>query len=417
MLKNKNILIGITGSIAIYKITELIRLYIKAQANVRVIMSSGATKFITTLTFETLTRNEVITDNSESWSSDKNHIDLGKWADIFIIAPATANTINKLSNGIADNLLLQTALAYSGKKILAPSANTNMMRNPITTASIKMLKLINFNIIEPQSKLLICGDDGYGAMANIDEIYHQSIKELNIDSYWQDRRIIISGGGTIEKIDDVRFISNFSSGKMANNLALALYYKGASVCLVTSKPSSLPESVHTIEVQSTKEYKKYLIECINVAKKGLYVDKNSLIHESQKEIVKKKPYLFMAAAISDYIPSFPHEGKIKKNLLGEEWDLKMKLNSDLLDELDKSDIFSYGFKAELDGINAKENAKNMLKNKNLDGVILNILNSSTSFGSDDNELFIFDKNQEHHIKKDSKLNISLKLLDTIKKSG
>ena len=154
MLKDKNILIGVTGSIAIYKSLELIREFVKNGANVRVVMSESAKRFITPLTFEALTRSEVLSEDSESWASDKNHIDIGKWADIFVIAPATANTINKLNHGIADNLLLQSALAFTKTIILAPSANTNMYKHNSTTASLKMLKLLNYKVVEPQEKLL-----------------------------------------------------------------------------------------------------------------------------------------------------------------------------------------------------------------------------------------------------------------------
>ena len=150
LLENKNILVGVSGSIAIYKSLELIRLYIKAGANVRVIMTEAAKKFISPLTFETLSQNKVLDESSEDWSTDtpNNHIAIGKWSDIFVIAPATANTINKLSNGIADNILTQTALAYPRIKLIAPAANTNMIQNPLTKASLKMLKLCNFKLID-----------------------------------------------------------------------------------------------------------------------------------------------------------------------------------------------------------------------------------------------------------------------------
>ena len=163
MIKNKNILIGVSGSIAIYKALELIRLFIKQEANVKVVMTESAKKFITPLTFEALSRNEVLHKDSESWSSDNNHIDITKWADIFVIAPATANTINKLNHGIADNLLLQTALACTKQIVLSPAANTNMYQHNATKASLKMLKLLNYTIIEPEEKLLACGDEGVGA--------------------------------------------------------------------------------------------------------------------------------------------------------------------------------------------------------------------------------------------------------------
>jgi len=300
MLKNKNILIGVTGSIAIYKSLELIRLFVKNGANVRVVMSESAKRFITALTFEALTRNEVLSETNESWASDKNHIDIGKWADVFVIAPATANTINKLNHGIADNLLLQTALAFRKPIILAPSANTNMIELNSTKASIKMLKLLNYHIVEPEVKLLACGDEGVGALADVEDIYYATAREILKEEFWINRKVVISGGGTIERIDDVRYISNFSSGKMANSLALALYLKGAEVCLVTTRDtSSLPSQIYTLDVESGEEMSEYLTDCIRVAKKGV-MTKATLMDDSMPTLVQKTPYLFMVSAVCDY---------------------------------------------------------------------------------------------------------------------
>ncbi len=173
LLANKNILVAVTGSIAVYKTLELIRLYIKAGANVTVIMTQSAKRFVTPLTFETISQSKVLDEQSECWDKNSiyNHIAIGKWADIFVIAPASANTINKLSNGIADNLLTQTALAYPRVKLLCPAANTNMLNNPITKASLKMLALCNYKVVEPVSKELACRDIGNGAMSEVEDIF------------------------------------------------------------------------------------------------------------------------------------------------------------------------------------------------------------------------------------------------------
>ncbi len=246
MLKDRNILVGVTGSIAIYKTLELVRLYIKAGANVKVIMTSSAKKFITPLTFETISQAQILDDTNESWdkNSDYNHISIGKWADIFVLAPVSANTINKLSHGIADNILTQTALAYPRVKLLCPAANTNMIQNPITKASIKMLKLCNYKIIDSVSKELACRDIGNGALSEVDDIYYATLKELLTDKYWENRKVVLSGGGSVERIDDVRYISNFSPGNMAASLALALYLKGADVGLISSRgPKNLPKEI------------------------------------------------------------------------------------------------------------------------------------------------------------------------------
>ncbi len=399
LLKDKNILVAVTASIAIYKSLELIRLYIKAGANVRVIMTNSAKKFIAPITFEAISQNKILDEDSESWdkNSDYNHIDIGKWADVFVIAPATANTINKFANGIADNLLTQTVLAYPNIKLLAPAANTNMIQNPITQESLIKLKDSGFEIISSQIKELACKDVGDGAMAEPEDIFYVTARELLKDEYWTNRKAVLSGGGTIEKIDDVRYISNFSSGKMASAMALSLYLKGADVSLVTSRGyENLPKSIHILPVQSSFEMYEGLVDSIKLAKKG-----------------NKKPFLFMVAAISDYLPSISQNGKLKKDEIGSLWELNLKQNIDILSSLDKNDIVSIGFKAEMDELVALSNAKNMLDKKNLDGVCLNILDDKNSFGSDSNEIELVLKENSYKFSGD-KVEISSDILDTLK---
>jgi len=412
MISGKNILIGVTGSIAIYKSLELIREFVKAGANVKVVMSESAKRFITPLTFEAITKNEVLHEGSESWASDKNHIDIAKWAELFIIAPATINTINRLNHGICDNLLLEVAFAYCGDIILAPAANTNMYQQNATQASLKMLKLLNYTIVEPANKLLACGDEGVGALAEVKDIFHISLRALLKEDFWINRKVVVSGGGSIEKIDNVRFISNFSSGKMASNLSLALYYKGADVCLVSSKfPINLPSELYRIKIESSCELQEYLSDCIRVAKKGV-MTKATLLDDTVPALVQKKPYLFMAAAVSDYKPKYPQDGKLKKDQIGDEWDLKLVKNSDILASLDKSDVVTVGFKAEMDEVNGKLSAKNMLESKKLDGVCLNYV-SQNEFGSDDNEIIFITKDSEVVLEKSDKLSLSFDILRSV----
>ena len=414
LLKNKNILLAVTGSIAIYKSLELVRLYVKAGANVKVLMTQGATKFITALTFEAISQNKVLCEETENWdkASSYNHIDIGKWADVFVIAPASANTINKLSNGIADNLLTQTALAYPRTKIISPAANTNMLKNPITQASLKMLKLCNFEIVSSVVKELACKDVGDGAMADPKEIFYATARELLKNEYWLDRKVVLSGGGTVEKIDDVRYISNFSSGKMAASLALSLYLKGADVCLVSTRGhENLPKGIHEIEVQSSSEMYEYLVDSLRVAKKGK-MSNATLMDKSNPQLIQKRPFLFMVAAVSDYIPSSPQDGKLKKNMIGDTWNLELKQNIDILRTLDKNDIISIGFKAEMDETVALDNAQSMLVNKKLDGVCLNIIKDKNSFGSDTNEIELVLKNNSHKFSGD-KLNVSINIIETL----
>ena len=414
LLKNKKILVAVTGSIAIYKALDLIRLYIKAGAIVKVIMTEGAKKFINPITFEAISQNKVLCEESENWdkSQDYNHIDIGKWSDILVIAPASANTINAIANGLGNNLLLQTALAYPRMKLIAPAANTNMLKNPITQASLKMLKLCNYEIISSQTKELVCKDVGDGAMAEPADIFDATCRELLKDEYWVNRKVVLSGGGTIEKIDDVRYISNFSSGKMANNLARALYYKGADVCLVSSRGyENLPKEIHLIKVESSQEMYEYLVDSIRVAKKGI-LTKPTLMDSSTPTLILKKPFLFMVAAISDYLPAYPQEGKLKKELIGTQWNLELKQNMDILKSLDKEGIVTIGFKAEMDETTALNSATRMLENKNLDGVCLNILNENNNFGSNTNEIELILKNSSFEFK-GPKLNISLEILEKL----
>ncbi len=414
LLKNKKILLGVTGSIAIYKSLELVRLFVKAGADVRVVMSESAKKFITPLTFETLSTNRVLDDTNESWADEHNHIKTTEWADVFVIAPATANTIAKLANAIADTMLLQCALAFSPIKILAPSANTNMLENPITQANLKMLGIANYTILDTQTKELACKTVGNGAMAEPLHIFWATARELLKEEFWADRRVIVTGGGTIERIDDVRFISNFSSGKMASAMATALYCKGADVNLISTKfEAELPEDIYTLDVEDSAEMHEYLVDSIRIAKKGK-LSKASLNRDEQIHLIQKKPYLFMAAAVSDYIPAFKQEGKLKKEILGESWELGLKKNIDILESVDKSGVTVVGFKAEMDAQNALINAKNMLEKKNLDAVCLNVLNENNSFGSDTNTMTFITKDEKITIPTDEKLSISFQVLNQAK---
>ena len=398
ILKDKKILIGVTGSIAIYKTLDLIRLFIKSGAVVRVLMSESAKKFINPITFEAISQNKVLDENSENWdkNSDYNHIDIAKWADILVIAPASANTINKISCGIADNLLLQTVLACKKKIIIAPAANTNMIENLITIQSINNLKNLGFEVLQTQTKELVCKDVGNGAMLEPIDIFQITCKELLKTSYWENRRVVLSGGGTVEKIDDVRYISNFSSGKMASNLATALYYLGADVSLVITRGyENIPKDIDLQIVDSSQTM--FLALQDKLALKSL-----------------KKSFLFMVAAISDYIPKESFKGKLKKEQLGETWSLKLSKNIDILATLNKSEIYGIGFKAEMDKKEAKTNAQNMLKNKNLDAVCLNILDENNSFGSQNNNIELILKDRSFDFSGD-KLDISLEILNRFEK--
>lgn len=394
LLKGKKILLGVTGSIAIYKSLELIRLFIKAGADVKVVMSEDAKRFITPLTFETLSQNKVLHVDTESWAEGLSHIHSGKWAELFVIAPCSVNTINKLSHGIADNLITQTAIAFTQTMVIAPSANTNMMQHPITQESLVKLQSLGVHIIQPQSKLLACNDEGVGALADVEDIFYHCARLLCKESFWENRDVIITGGGTIEKIDDVRCLTNFSSGKQAASLALAYYLKGANVTLITSAELPLAKAIECLHVKSTQELQSALRLKIDALSK----------HD-------KCAYLVMAAAVSDYIPVVQHSGKLKKEALGETFTVNLKQNVDILSTLSKENLKTIGFKAEMDSKNAHENAKGMLTKKQLDAVCLNIITEANHFGSAFNQIEFITDTTTTSIPYADKMSIACKIVE------
>ncbi len=408
-LKGKTVLLGMTGSIAAYKACDIARLFIKSGAQVHVIMTEAAQRFVTALTMEALTGNPVLHEGTESWSSDLNHIDIGKKADIFLIAPATANTINKLSKGIADNILLQTALAYSRQILIAPAANTQMIANHYTEGSLKMLAVNDVRIISPQDKLLACGDEGNGALAEPQEIYFQASQALLEDDFWKDRKVVVTGGGTREKIDEVRYISNYSSGNMAKSLATALYLRGADVCYISTMPhEDLPQEIYTIDVEDAEELLEYTVDAVRVAKKGK-MSKPSLNNPEAVGMIQKTPYLYMVAAVSDFTPKYPQNGKLKKSQIGENWSIELKQTADILKSINKEGIITVGFKAEMDEKKGLENAKKLITHKGVTAVCYNLLQDSQSFGTSDNEISFITAKEITPLGRTDKLTLSFKI--------
>jgi phosphopantothenoylcysteine decarboxylase/phosphopantothenate--cysteine ligase len=394
LLKGKNVLLGVTGSISAYKSAELVRLFIKSGASVRVVMSEGAKKFITPLTLETLSRNKVLDEESESWADDHNHINSVEWADLFLIAPATAHTLNKLAHGLADNLLTQCALADPKPKLLAPAANTHMIHNLLTQESIQKLKKANYYLVATQTKELACQTTGDGALADPEQIFFSAARLLLKDGFWQDRRVIVTGGGTVEKIDDVRYLSNFSSGKMASAVATALYLKGADVELIATRHETVLPPFELTSVQDSSQ----MLERIEQS-----------IHNAQNST--KEPYLFMAAAVSDFVPETPQDGKIKKRDIGEQWELTLKQNVDILSTLSKEQIKTVAFKAEMDSQNALHNASSLIDVKEVDAVCLNLLENAQSFGTTTNQVDFITASGIHKLPTQDKLSLSLQILD------
>jgi phosphopantothenoylcysteine decarboxylase / phosphopantothenate---cysteine ligase len=399
-LNGKTILLGVTGSISVYKACDIARLFVKAGADVHIVMTASAERFVSALTFEALTRNTVLTDATESWSSDLNHIDIGKKCDIFVIAPATANTINKLSHGIADNILTQTALAYTKKIIIAPAANTNMLLNHATRDSIGHLRSNGYILVEPQEKLLACGDTGSGALAEPIEVFYATAKALLKESFWENREVIVTGGGSREKIDEVRYISNFSSGKMASALSLALYLRGANVTYISTMGfGDLPLDIKRIETNSAEEILKETQKSItaSTAKEG-----------------DRIPYLFMVAAVADFKPVDPQKGKVKKSSVGTHWNIELEQTTDVLSTIDKSQIKTIGFKAEMDSQEGLNNAVALLEKKGVDAICYNLLDDAKSFGGNENEITYITQERQISLGRSDKLTLASKIIDQAK---
>ena len=386
MLENKNILIGITGGIAAYKICTLIRLYRKAGANVRVVLTPNALNFVTKLTLQTLSNNEVYVDNFEIDEYKPEHIALTE-ADIFVIAPASANTIGKIANGICDNLLLSTACAFSKPILIAPAMNENMWNNPFVQENMSKLKKHGYHIVEPETGFLACGTNGVGRMKEPEEIFDRTAAIFSENKKLKGKKILITAGGTREKIDPVMYITNASSGKMGLALADNAYRMGADVTLVST-------------FKADKPYKNIVTETALEMEKAV------------KENLSNQDCVIMAAAVSDYRVENCAENKIKKQ--GNKLTLELVENPDILKSICKTpNKIICGFCAESE--NLLENAKAKIQKKGCDFLIANdISRKDIGFNTDENEVYIIDKSLNiKHIEKDTKENIAQRILEEI----
>ena len=386
MLENKNILIGITGGIAAYKICTLIRLYRKAGANVRVVLTPNALNFVTKLTLQTLSNNEVYVDNFEIDEYKPEHIALTE-ADIFVIAPASANTIGKIANGICDNLLLSTACAFSKPILIAPAMNENMWNNPFVQENMSKLKKHGYHIVDPETGFLACGTNGVGRMKEPEEIFDRTVEIFNETQKLKGKKILITAGGTSEKIDPVRYITNASSGKMGLALADNAYRMGADVTLIST-------------FKADKPYKNIVTETALEMEKAV------------KENLSNQDCVIMAAAVSDYRVENCAENKIKKQ--GNKLTLELVENPDILKSICKTpNKIICGFCAESE--NLLENAKAKIQKKGCDFLIANdISRKDIGFNTDENEVYIIDKSLNiKHIEKDTKENIARRILEEI----
>lgn len=390
---SKCVVIGVTGGIAVYKALDVISALRKKDIEVHVIMTESASKFVNPLTFQSISQNMVVTDMfAEPKAWEIQHISLAQKADLMLIAPATANVIGKISNGIADDMLSTTVMATKAKVLIAPAMNTNMYQNQIVQNNISKLKDFGYKFIEPASGRLACGDIGIGKLADVNTIVERVIEEL--EDKEQDllgKKVLVSAGPTIAPIDPVRYITNRSTGKMGYAIAKEARDRGAEVILV-SGPTNLepPKNVKIINIKTNEEMKKEILQNFKWA-----------------DIVIK------SAAVADYKPKEYSKEKIKKG----EGDLNICLTRDndilkFLGEIKTHQVL-VGFAAESN--NVLENAERKLKNKNLDFIVANdITSSDTGFGSEDNKVVILSKNNERlELEKMSKKEVASNIFDMI----
>lgn len=385
MLSGKTILLGITGGIAAYKMCELIRMYKRANANVLVVCTPNALNFVTKLTLQNLSQNEVAVEEFDVKNFKPEHISYADSADIMVIAPATANTISKIATGVCDNLLTSIACAFTKPVIIAPAMNCNMWENPVLQENLHKL---HYEILEPESGFLACGYEGKGRLCSLDKIFDKTVELLNYKPL-KGKKIVITSGGTIEDIDPVRYISNYSSGKMGLALADTAKNLGADVTLITTK-----------DVQ-----RRY-----NIIKVKSAIDMKSAV-ENEFEFAD---CVIMAAAVADYRVKEVAPQKMKKTS-EDEITLTLVKNPDILKEISsiKKSQIVVGFCAESE--NLIENAKEKIAKKGCDYLIANdISRKDIGFSSDYNEVTILDKNGNMtKIERADKATVARKIFEAI----
>ena len=374
MLKNKNILIGVTASIAAYKSAFLVRLLVKAGANVKVIMTTAATEFITPLTLSTLSKNPVLIDFTKNKKGEwNNHVELGLWANAFIIAPASANTLAKMANGICDNLLLASYLSAKCPVYVAPAMDLDMYKHKSTKDNLKRIESFGNKIIHPGTGELASGLYGEGRMAEPEEIISFLEKEFSRNLPFANKKILVTAGPTYEAIDPVRFIGNHSSGKMGFALADELANQGAEVTLVCG-PNNLKtnnKNILRIDITSAEE-----------------------LYKASVKAFKSSDIAILSAAVADYMPSETANQKIKKSSATKA--INLIPTKDTLAELGKLKtkkqlLVGFAFETE----NEVANAKVKIKKKNLDLIVLNSLkDKGAGFKTDTNKITIIDKNNK-----------------------
>ena len=393
MLTGKTVVLGISGSIAAYKIAYLASALKKLHADVEVIMTENATQFITPVTFESLTGNKCLVDTFDrNFKFSVEHIALAKRADIFMLAPATANVIAKVAHGLADDMLTTTFLACKCPKYISPAMNTQMFENPITQDNLKICQSYGMHVIQPACGYLACGDTGAGKMPEPEELLDHIIHEIAYPKNLTGKKILVTAGPTREALDPVRFLTNHSTGKMGYAIARVAAARGAEVTLVTG-PTEIkkPGFVKVVPIESARE----MYEAVTAAS------------EEQDAIIK-------AAAVADYRPAHVSDEKIKKKD-GDKLSIPVERTDDILAYLGshkKPGQFLCGFSMETEHM--LENSRKKLEKKNLDMIVANNLKvAGAGFGTDTNIVTLITKAGERQLEKMSKEQVADKLLDAI----
>ncbi len=393
MLKGKTVVLGVTGSIAAYKIANLASALVKQHCNVHVIMTKNATYFINPITFETLTGNKCLVDTFDrNFEFQVEHVSLAKQADLFMVAPASANVIGKIAGGIADDMLTTTIMACKCPKIIAPAMNTNMFENPIVQDNIQKLKNYGYEVIDPASGYLACGDTGKGKMPEPETLLSYIFKAIAFEKDMEGKEVLITAGPTMEKIDPVRYITNHSTGKMGYALAKMAMLRGADVTLVTGKTYiDKPDFVNVVEAFSAKE----MFDAVDK-----YFDEQDIV--------------IMSAAVADYRPKTIADEKIKKK--SGDMSIELERTDDILGTMSKrkKNQFLCGFSMETE--NMLENSKAKLDKKKLDMICANNLKiEGAGFGVDTNVVTIITKNDIKELPLESKEKVASDILDEINK--
>ena len=392
MLRGKNVVLAVTGSIAAYKIANLASMLKKLNADVTVLMTRNAVNFINPITFETLTGNKCLIDTFDrNFEYSVEHVSLAKRTDVVLVAPASANVIGKLANGIADDMLTTTVMACSCKKIIAPAMNTHMYENPVVQDNMKKLQHYGMEVITPDTGYLACGDVGAGKMPSEQVLLEYILKEIHCKKDMKGKKVLVTAGPTRERIDPVRFITNHSTGKMGYAIAKHCMHRGAEVTLITGK-TDLPKPlfVRVVEIESAQD-----------------------MYEAVKNCYEEQDIIIKSAAVADYRPVAVAAEKVKKK--DGDMYIALERTEDILQFLGdnrKEGQFLCGFSMETE--NMLENSRAKLEKKHVDMIVANNLKQAgAGFGTDTNVVTLITKDGCKELPMMSKEDVAKHIIDTI----